>query len=186
MFAVILLLLQVGWHVTLILGIDPGSLKTGFGVIRHEGSKSYYVASGVIRLPNLSLPERLKVIFESICELIEEYQPEQFAIEHVFMAKSAASALKLGQARGAAIVAAVTHDLPVAEYEAKKVKQAVAGSGAADKAQVQQMVKTLLKLPAIPQEDAADALAIAICHANTHQHLVRVGAAKTFRRGRMV
>jgi len=172
--------------VALILGIDPGSLKTGFGVINHVGSKSHYVASGVIRLPSLGLPERLKVIFDSVTELIEEYAPEQFAIEHVFMAKSAASALKLGQARGAAIVAAVNHDLPVAEYEAKKVKQAVAGSGAAGKEQVQLMVQTLLKLPSKPQEDAADALAIAICHANTHQHMVRVAGASTFRRGRMV
>lgn len=170
----------------LILGIDPGSIKTGFGIINQMGSKSTYVASGVIRLPDATLPDRLKVIFDSITEIIEEYSPQEFAIEHVFMAKSASSALKLGQARGAAIVAAVNHDLPVFEYEAKKVKQSVVGNGAADKSQVQHMVKTLLKLPSNPQEDAADALAIALCHAHTHQHMIKIASAKTFRRGRMV
>lgn len=171
---------------TLILGIDPGSRKTGFGLINHVNGKSSYVASGVIRVPDISLPERLKVIFDSVTEIINEYQPQQMAIEHVFMAKSAGSALKLGQARGAAIVAAVNQNLPVSEYEARKVKQSVVGNGGADKLQVQHMVKTLLKLSAAPQEDAADALAIAICHANTQQHMLKTGTATSFRRGRMV
>lgn len=170
----------------LILGIDPGSRKTGFGIINCQGAKSSYVTSGVIRVPDISLPERLKVIFDSVSEIIEKYCPQEMAVENVFMAKSAGSALKLGQARGAAIVAGVNHDLPVSEYEARKVKQSVVGHGAADKAQVQHMVKTLLKLPASPQEDAADALAIALCHANTQQHLIQVASARSFRRGRIV
>lgn len=172
---------------TLILGIDPGSLKTGYGVIHQLKTKPSYVASGVIRMHSAqSLPERLKTIFESLCEIIETYQPNHMAIESVFMAKNPGGALKLGQARGAAIVAGVRHDLPVAEYEARKVKQSVVGSGAADKVQVQHMVKTLLKLPECPQEDAADALAVALCHANSHQYMVKVATARQFRRGRLV
>lgn len=170
----------------LILGIDPGSLKTGFGIINCVGSKTDYVSSGVIRIPELSLPERLKVIFDSLTEIIEEYCPQEMAIENVFMAKSAGSALKLGQARGAAIVAAVNQGLPVSEYEARKVKQSVVGNGAADKHQMQHMVKTLLRLAATPQEDAADALGVAICHANTQQHMIKIASASHFRRGRMV
>lgn len=172
--------------VALILGIDPGSRKTGFGIINHIAGRYDYVSSGVIRLPDAELPERLQVIFSSLCEIIHEYCPSQMAIEQVFMAKNAASALKLGQARGAAIVAATSCQLPVAEYEAKKIKQSVVGTGAADKAQVQHMVKQLLKLSAMPQEDAADALAVAICHANSHQHLVNIAQARHFRRGRMI
>lgn len=172
---------------TLILGIDPGSRKTGFGIINVLGSKIEYVTSGVIRmLDDSSLPERLKVIFDSVTQIIHQYCPQEMAIEQVFMAKNAASALKLGQARGAAIVAAVALDLPVSEYEARKVKQSVVGNGAADKLQVQHMVKTLLRLPAAPQEDAADALAVALCHANTRQHLIKLAGSSSFRRGRVV
>jgi crossover junction endodeoxyribonuclease RuvC len=172
--------------VALILGIDPGSRKTGFGIVNSLGGRHEYVASGVIRLPEAELPERLQIIFSSVCEVIQEYCPQQMAIEQVFMSKSAGSALKLGQARGAAIVAATSCELPVAEYEAKKVKQSVVGNGGADKFQVQHMIKQLLKLSAVPQEDAADALAVALCHANTQQHLISVAQAKHFRRGRMV
>lgn len=175
----------------LILGVDPGSRKMGYGIINHNGNRLEYVASGIIRIPQPMLvadclAERLKVIFDSLTEVIEQYHPEQFAIEQVFMSKSASSALKLGQARGAAIVAAVNQDLPVAEYEARKVKQAVVGTGAADKRQVQHMVKTLLALPKSPPEDAADALAVAICHANSFNQQVRMAGAKKFRRGRRV
>ena len=170
----------------LILGVDPGSRKTGYGIINQVSGSATYVTSGVIRVPDVSLPERLKVIFDSISEIIETFMPQEFAIEHVFMAKSAASALKLGQARGAAIVAAVHHQLPVSEYEARKVKQAVVGNGGAEKLQVQHMVKTLLKLPGSPQEDAADALAVALCHANTQQHMIRIATGRQFRRGRIV
>lgn len=170
-----------------ILGIDPGSRKTGYGVINVGRGSPEYVASGVIRIDDrLSLAERLKVIFDSVCQIIELHQPQEFAIEQVFMAKSAGSALKLGQARGAAIVAAVHHDLPVSEYEARKVKQSVVGTGAADKLQVQHMVKTLLKLTKTPQEDAADALAVALCHANTQQHMIRMAGSKGYRRGRVI
>ncbi|MBU2887384.1 crossover junction endodeoxyribonuclease RuvC [Gilvimarinus agarilyticus] len=171
---------------TLVMGIDPGSRKTGFGIVNTVGSRTEYVTSGVIRIPDIAFPERLKLIFDSVTELIEQYIPQEFAIEQVFMAKSAGSALKLGQARGAAIVAAVNQNLPVSEYEARKVKQAITGTGAADKSQVQHMVKTLLKLPGTPQEDAADALAIALCHVNSQQHLLKTARARSFRRGRMV
>lgn len=168
----------------LILGIDPGSRKTGYGVIDYLSSKPAYVTSGVVRMqPHSSLPERLSVIFDSICEIIECYQPQEFAIENVFMANNASSALKLGQARGAAIVAACHHQLPVAEYDARKVKQAVVGHGAADKLQIQHMVKSLLKLSGAPQEDAADALAVALCHGNTQHYLVRTSGAQGHRRG---
>ncbi len=170
-----------------ILGIDPGSRKTGYGIINSLRGNISYVSSGVIRIPQESaLPARLKVIFDSVTQLIDQYVPQEFAIENVFMSKSAGSALKLGQARGAAIVAAVNQELEVAEYEARKVKQSVVGTGAADKTQVQHMVKTLLSLPDVPQEDAADALAVAICHANTQKYLISMAASKGFRRGRIV
>lgn len=147
-----------------ILGIDPGSVKTGFGIIEIEGRRIHYVTSGVIRLKQKSAPERLGVIFESVQELIQEYKPNQMAVEEVFMAKNPSSALKLGQARGAAMTAGVVKGLPVNEYAARLVKQSICGSGAADKTQIQYMVTKLLKLSAEPSEDAADALAIAICH----------------------
>jgi crossover junction endodeoxyribonuclease RuvC len=170
-----------------ILGIDPGSRKTGYGLVQQCGAKVVYLASGVIRMQaELTLPERLKVIFASVTEIIEHYQPTQMAVEQVFMAKSAGSALKLGQARGAAIVAGVSVGLDVFEYETRKVKQSVVGTGAADKLQVQHMVKILLKLPASPQEDAADALAVALCHANTWHSLLQLPQVRQFRRGRLV
>ena len=172
---------------TLILGIDPGSRKTGFGIIRVNGSRHEYVASGVIRLPVIALPDRLKIIFDNISEIIASHGPVEAAVEEVFMAKSAGSALKLGQARGAAIVACMRHELIVAEYTARQIKQAVVGTGAADKEQVQHMVKLLLKLPATPQEDAADALAAALCHAHTRQGLagMRGQASGRMLRGRL-
>ena len=172
---------------TRILGIDPGSRKTGYGLIDIQRGQACYVASGVIRLPDGPLPERLKLIFDAVSQIAQQYRPAQMAIENVFMSKSAGSALKLGQARGAAIVAGTNADLPVAEYEARKVKQAVVGNGAADKLQVQHMVKTLLRLPASPQEDAADALAVALCHMHTMQTLLQTAgsAGSRFRRGRL-
>lgn len=171
----------------LILGIDPGSRKTGYGLIDFSRGRHEYVSSGVIRVnTEYDLPDRLKVIFNSVCEIIESYCPQEVAIEQVFMAKNASSALKLGQARGAAIAAAVGRDLPVAEYETRKVKQSIVGTGAADKFQVQHMVRTLLRLPSTPQEDAADALAVALCHANTQQNLIHLAHSRHFRRGRLV
>lgn len=168
-----------------ILGIDPGSRLTGYGVIDFVQGKYHYAASGCIRLPEANLPERLDIIFKGVSQLIEQYQPQQFAIEEVFVAKNAGSALKLGQARGAAIVAATQAQLEVHEYSARKVKQAVVGTGGADKSQVQHMVCSLLKLGSSPQADAADALAIAICHANTQQNLIRIAGASHSRRGRI-
>ncbi|WP_233407663.1 crossover junction endodeoxyribonuclease RuvC [Marinomonas spartinae] len=152
---------------TRILAIDPGSRITGFGIIDVINGKSIYVTSGCIRLPDNELSVRLKNIFNSVCSLLEEYQPKEFAIEEVFLAKNANSALKLGQARGAAIVAASLQELFVHEYAARRVKQSVVGNGNAEKSQVQAMVQLLLSLPSPPQADAADALAIALCHANT-------------------
>ncbi|MCH8536387.1 MAG: crossover junction endodeoxyribonuclease RuvC [Alkalimonas sp.] len=170
----------------IILGIDPGSRLTGYGVIQHQGSRFDYVSSGCIRLPEADLPERLKHIFQGVSEIIRQHQPTFFAIEQVFMARNADSALKLGQARGAAIVAATQFDLPVFEYSARQVKQAVVGTGAADKAQVQHMVKAILKLPGNPQADAADALAVALCHGHTQQSLVSMaGQARKTVRGRL-
>lgn len=172
---------------TVILGIDPGSRKTGYGVIERAGTKTRYIASGVIRIPTeFALPERLREIFLAVSEIVAQYHPDEMAVEQVFMAKSAGSALKLGQARGAAIVAGVSRNLAVFEYEARKVKQSVVGTGAADKLQVQHMVKTLLDLPRAPQEDAADALAVALCHANTQHNLLQLTQARHFRRGRLV
>ncbi|MEH6471947.1 MAG: crossover junction endodeoxyribonuclease RuvC [Halopseudomonas sp.] len=158
---------------SLILGIDPGSRITGFGVINVVGSHQEYVASGCIRIKGDHLPDRLQQIYEGVVEVITLYTPQEMAIEQVFMAKNADSALKLGQARGAAIVAGATQGLSVAEYAARAVKLAVVGKGSAEKAQVQHMVSSILKLPGLPQADAADALAIALCHAYTRQGQIR-------------
>jgi crossover junction endodeoxyribonuclease RuvC len=168
----------------IILGIDPGSRTTGYGLINSVGNKLEYINCGCIKTGSLTLPERLKIIFTEICLVIEEYSPQQAAIEEVFMGKNASSALKLGQARGSAMVACLSHDLPVAEYSARKVKQAVVGAGGADKLQVQHMVKALLSISDTIAEDAADALAVAICHANTEASLIRMAGAKSFSRKR--
>jgi crossover junction endodeoxyribonuclease RuvC len=163
---------------TLILGIDPGSQKTGFGIISHDRGRSEYITSGIIRLPRTNLPERLKIIFDGVTEIVEQYCPQELAIEEVFMARDAKAAIKLGQARGAAIVACVNQEMSVYEYAAKSIKQAVVGTGSADKQQVQHMVKSLLKLPAAPKEDAADALAAALCHAHTQQSMIRIARSR--------
>lgn len=150
---------------TVVLGIDPGSRKTGFGIVNVTGGKPSYVSSGVIRLPvQAPIPQRLGVLFDNLEQIITEFAPVELSIEQVFMAKSAGAALKLGHARGAAIAICVRHGLEVHEYAARLIKQAVVGTGAATKDQVQHMVKTTLGLPASPQEDAADALAAALCH----------------------
>ncbi|MBV7315707.1 crossover junction endodeoxyribonuclease RuvC [Shewanella sp. NIFS-20-20] len=160
---------------SIILGVDPGSRITGYGVIKCVGRQQIYLGSGCIRTSSDELSLRLKQIFDGLSQIISQYQPDQFAIERVFMAKNADSALKLGQARGAAIVAAMNADLPVAEYSATQIKNSVVGTGRAEKAQVQHMVSALLKLPAPPQADAADALAVAMCHYHTCQSLVALG-----------
>jgi crossover junction endodeoxyribonuclease RuvC len=151
---------------TIILGIDPGSRVTGYGVIREEQRRLYYIDSGCIRSAEGTLPERLLQIFNGICVLMEKYTPNEVAIEEVFMHKNASSALKFGHARGVAMVACASHRVAVSEYSAREVKQTVVGYGAADKIQVQHMVVNLLRLSATPQADAADALAIAICHSH--------------------
>ena len=139
---------------------------TGFGIITKTGNKLAYVTSGCIKTPEGSLPLRLKSILDSLTEIIREHQPEQVAVEQVFVNVNPKSTLLLGQARGAAICAAVAQNLAVSEYTALQVKQAVVGNGHADKTQVQEMVKRLLTLPGTPSPDAADALACAICHAH--------------------
>lgn len=169
---------------SIFLGIDPGSRLTGFGVIRFAHGRAEYLASGCIRMKDEPLPQRLKTIYQGVSEVITQYSPDEFAIEQVFMARNVDSALKLGQARGAAIVAAVNMDLPVFEYSARQVKQSVVGTGGAEKTQVQQMVVQILKLSATPQADAADALAISLCHAHTRQSLIQMSgrAHKTVRK----
>jgi len=156
--------------VTRILGIDPGSRITGYGIIEETTrGNSQYIASGSIRVKADSFPERLKQIFDGITEVIALYQPNEMAIEQVFMHKNADSALKLGQARGAAICASMVAGLPVSEYAARQVKQALVGKGGADKSQVQHMVKILLSLQGELQEDAGDALGISLCHSHYQQ-----------------
>lgn len=159
-----------------IIGIDPGSQRTGYGVIDIVNNQPVYVTSGIIRLPKEGLPARLALIFDGVSQLIEEYQPHQFAIEEVFVAHDPRGALKLGQARGAAIVAAVKAGLPVFEYAARSIKKAVVGSGGADKTQVQMMVTQRLGLTGTPSEDAADGLAAALCHWQTRATQAQLGA----------
>lgn len=176
-----------------ILGIDPGLRVTGFGVIEIDSVKSNckiaYVTSGVIKTASAKknavagdddreeLPARLKVILEGLFEVIDTYKPTQVAIEKVFVNVNPQSTLLLGQARGAAISAAVIRNLSVAEYTALQVKQSVVGNGHAQKEQVQEMVKRLLNLPAAPSSDSADALACAICHAHGGQGLGKLATA---------
>ncbi|MBI2311894.1 MAG: crossover junction endodeoxyribonuclease RuvC [Betaproteobacteria bacterium] len=170
-----------------ILGIDPGLQVTGFGIIDKHGQKLAYVTSGCIKTRDAGLPDRLKSILDSLSRVIAEHRPAQVAVEQVFVNVNPRSTLMLGQARGAAICAAVTHDLPVSEYTALQVKQAVVGNGHARKEQVQEMVKRLLALSGDPSADAADALACAICHAHGGQGLGRLATAGyRVRRGRLV
>jgi len=169
-----------------ILGIDPGSLITGFGLIDVEGGQVRYVTSGCVRVEGDGLPEKLKNIFESITELADEYRPDEMAVERMFMHRNVDSAFKLGQARGAAICAGVLRSLPVAEYTPTQIKQSVVGKGNAAKAQVQHMVRALLSLPGVPQADAADALAVALCHVHVQQGIGKVDGATAWRGGRLV
>ena len=167
---------------TRILGIDPGSRVTGYGVVESRRGDLIYIDSGCIRTGAGSLPQRLQVIFQSVHELSQQHQPDVMAIEQVFMHRNADSALKLGQARAAAMCAVFDLNLPIAEYAARQVKQSLVGRGGADKTQVQHMVRVLLNLSANPQMDASDALAVALCHAHhqgTHelQHALKSGAA---------
>jgi len=168
---------------TRIIGIDPGSRSTGFGVIDSDGLRHTYVTSGFIKISGDELPERLGMIFEEIGAIVEKWQPQTMAVEQVFVNKNVDSALKLGQARGAAICAGINARLDVGEYTPRAIKKAVIGNGAADKQQIQQMMKILLKLDFVPQSDEADGLAIAICHAN-HMHVKSLGVVTKVRAGR--
>jgi len=149
-----------------ILGIDPGSRQTGYGIIDVDKNNSVHVDSGCIYVKGETFPDRLGNIFKQLSEIIAEYQPAELSIEKVFVNKNVDSAMKLGQARAAAICAAVNAGLSVAEYTPKAVKSAVVGTGNASKEQVQHMMSALLKLEKGLQVDQADALGIALCHAH--------------------
>jgi crossover junction endodeoxyribonuclease RuvC len=171
-----------------ILGIDPGLRVTGFGILEKSGQKLAYVTSGCIRTDHeADLPERIRTILEGLSQIIAEVRPHQVAVEKVFVNVNPQSTLLLGQARGAAICAAVIGSLPVSEYTALQVKQAVVGNGHARKEQVQEMVRRLLKLPGDPSPDAADALACAICHAHGGQGMGKLATSGyRMKRGRLV
>ena len=151
-----------------ILGIDPGSRITGYGILESDGSTSRYINSGCICTESTDFTERLKEIFTGVRALVADYEPQQLAIEKVFVHRNADSALKLGQARAAAICGTFASKLELFEYAARAIKQAVVGRGAADKGQVQHMVKAILMLKELPSQDEADALATAICHAHSY------------------
>ena len=170
-----------------ILGIDPGLRITGFGIIEKKDSQLTYISCGCVRTRDESLPLRLKLILDNLNEVIMQYRPEQVAVEQVFVNINPKSTLLLGQARGAAICAAVLNNIKVSEYTALQIKQAVVGNGHAKKDQVQEMVVRLLKLPGKPGMDAADALACAICHAHGESGLGGLFAAGyRMKRGRLV
>ena len=159
----------------IILGIDPGSRITGYGIIRTEGNRLVHVDNGAIVTGSSSdFPLRLQKIYRQLSDVIDRFRPEAVAVENIFFATNVQSALKLGQARGAALVAGVNAGVPLFEYTALQVKQAVVGHGRASKDQVQKMLKALLNLPEVAQEDASDALAVAVCHAHSaHMNRVR-------------
>jgi crossover junction endodeoxyribonuclease RuvC len=151
---------------TIILGIDPGSIRTGFGIINSEKNQLSHIAHGTIVAKGDTVASRLHYIHNALCEMISVHKPDEAAIETVFMQVNVQSALKLGQARGAALVALASLDIPIAEYAPRDVKKTATGYGAASKEQMQHMIKIQLKLSSAPQADAADALAIALCHAH--------------------
>ena len=166
-----------------ILGIDPGSRHTGYGVIDMDGNHARHVTHGHITIGPGELSEKLRRIFRELSAVIGEFRPDECAVEKVFMYRNADSALKLGQSRGAAITACAEPGLPVFEYTANQVKQATVGKGHADKSQVQYMVKVLLCLAGAPQADAADALAIALCHGHSREGMLRLKAVSAARQG---
>lgn len=149
----------------IILGIDPGSIRTGFGIIHSDKNNLSHIAHGTIHAKGDDVPTRLHYIHHELCNIIAHHRPNEAAIEEVFVKINIQSALKLGQARGAALIAMAQYGLPIAEYSARKIKKTAVGFGAASKEQIQFMVRAQLKLTTNPQADAADALAIAICHA---------------------
>jgi crossover junction endodeoxyribonuclease RuvC len=167
-----------------ILGIDPGSRLTGFGVLDIIAGRAHYIASGSVQSKNGSFPERLRLIFRSLTEIVETYRPDAVAIESVFVHRNAGSALKLGHARSAAICATFGYDVTVYEYAPREIKLAVVGTGAASKEQVQHMVVSLLELDGPPSADAADALAAALCHGNQRRLHARLASAAGIVRAR--
>lgn len=160
-----------------ILGIDPGSRLTGFGVLDFQGDKPAYVTSGTIKSMDGAFADRLRQIFESVSGIVAEFRPDIVAIESVFMHKNAGSALKLGHARSAALCATFEHNVEVFEYAPREIKQAVVGTGAATKEQVQHMVVSILKLDGTPAPDASDALAAALCHGNQQRVHTELGTS---------
>lgn len=161
-----------------ILGIDPGSRLTGFGVVDFNGDSAVYVASGTVKSIDGAFADRLRQIFESIGNIIDEFRPDIVSIESVFMHKNAGSALKLGHARSAAICATFKHGTEVFEYAPREIKQAIVGTGAATKEQVQHMVVSILSLDGSPAPDAADALAAALCHGHQRRLNAQLGTGK--------
>ena len=161
-----------------ILGIDPGSRQTGFGVLDLDGNRATYVASGTVKSLDGDFPSRLRQIFESVANIVAEYRPDVVAVESVFMHKNASSALKLGQARSAALCATFAGNIEVHEYAPREIKLAIVGTGSATKEQVQHMVVSLLSLDAVPAADAADALAAALCHGHQLKMQQRLVAGK--------
>lgn len=157
-----------------ILGIDPGSRITGYGIVDFHRNHARHVASGCIHVRGADLSARLRAIFDGITTVVERERPAALAVEQVFFHRNAASALKLGQARGAALMAGVSKGLALYEYSPNQVKQAVTGRGHAPKDQVQHMIRILLGLRELPASDAADALAVAICHGHTSETLARM------------
>jgi crossover junction endodeoxyribonuclease RuvC len=170
---------------TRILGIDPGSRFTGYGIIDMDGNHSTHITHGTIRVQGDTIAAKLRLLFRELCGIIDEFRPDEVSIEKVFMHKNADSALTLGQARGCAITACAEKDLPVYEYTANQVKQATVGKGHAAKEQVQHMVKILLCLRESPQADAADALATALCHGHSREGMLRMTGVKGVKRGRL-
>ncbi len=169
-----------------ILGIDPGSRITGYGVVQDVNGKVNYVASGCLRLTEETLAEKLSSIANGIAKIVKLYQVQEVAIESVFMHLSASAALKLGHARGAAMVGASNGDCSIFEYTAKQVKQSVVGYGGAEKSQIQHMVMKLLSLSGKIQVDSADALAVALCHANSRKSRNILGGFKSVKQGRAI
>lgn len=168
---------------TIILGIDPGSRITGYGLVSSLGNTVKFISCGTIRTQGEAFAERLQCIFRGIQDVVQEYQPHEASIEEIFHHHNAASALKLGQARGAAI--AGINAIPISGYTPRQVKQAVVGYGGAQKQQVQHMVQRILNLATAPSTDAADALAIAVCHANMRQGVTALAGQGRVRRGRL-
>lgn len=170
------------------MGIDPGLRVTGYGVIFQKNQSVTYIASGIIKTSNDegNLASRIKIILNGLRQVIEQFEPEVVAIEKVFVNTNPQSTLLLGQARGAAIAAAVSMDLEVFEYTALQIKKSVVGKGHATKNQVQSMIQRLLNLPSTPSSDSADALACGICHANISGSLSNFGVGNRMKGGRII